>query len=86
VFLSVCLSVYVSVCLLDTIVNPRRTAEPVEVPFRIWTRVGHVNHLLGVGRDPSHGKKDTLGAYVGTPWLARGDVLDILNVILEVAR
>jgi len=48
--------------------------------------VGHVNHLLGVGRDPSHGKKDTLGAYVGTPWLARGDVLDILNVILEVAR
>jgi len=27
------------VCLLDTTVSPMKRAEPIEVPFGVWTRV-----------------------------------------------
>jgi len=41
----VCLSVHRSV----TIVSPAKLAEPIEMPFGMWTQVGPRNHvLLGV--------------------------------------
>jgi len=33
-------SVCVSVCLLVTIVNRAKTAEPVEMPYWLWTHAG----------------------------------------------
>jgi len=36
----VCLSVYQSVCRSVAIVNPAKTAEPIEMSFGLWTRVG----------------------------------------------
>jgi len=40
-----------SVSLLDTTVNHAKTAEPIEVLFGIWTRMGPRNHVLqGGGR------------------------------------
>jgi len=35
-----------SVCLSVTIVNHAKTAEPIEIPFGMWTRVGPVNYVL----------------------------------------
>jgi len=43
-----CLSVRWSVATL----SPAKTAEPMEMPFRMWTRVGPVNHVLDEG--PHH--------------------------------
>ena len=41
-----------SVSLLDTTVNHAKTAEPIEVLFGIWTRMGPRNHVLqGGGAD-----------------------------------
>jgi len=37
---SVCQSVGRSLCLSVTAVSPAKTAEPIEMPFGIWTRVG----------------------------------------------
>jgi len=42
---SVCL--FLSVCLLDTIMSCAKTAEPIEMPFRFWTPVGPKNDSLG---------------------------------------
>jgi len=41
-----------SVCLLVTMVNCTKMAEPVEVPFGVWTQVGPVKHVLGGFPDP----------------------------------
>jgi len=30
----------------------RKTAEPIEMPFGVWTRVGPRNHVLSGGPDP----------------------------------
>ena len=38
----VCLSVGLSI----TIVEPAKTAEPIELPFEMWTWVGPRNHVL----------------------------------------
>ena len=46
------LSVCLSVCLSVTIVSPAKTAEPIEIPFGLWTRVGPKNHVLDGGLDP----------------------------------
>jgi len=35
-----------SVCLSVTIVSPAKSAEPVEMPFGLWTWVGQRNHVL----------------------------------------
>jgi len=35
----VCVSACLSVCLLDTTVSPAKTDEPIEMLFRLWTRV-----------------------------------------------
>jgi len=46
----VCLSVGLSVGLSFTIVSLAEMAEPTEMPFWMWTRVGPRNHVLD--RDP----------------------------------
>jgi len=33
-----------SVCLSVRVVNPAKTAEPIEIPFGLWTRLGPKNH------------------------------------------
>ena len=43
----------VCMCLLVTTVSCAKTAEPVEMPFGVWTRVGPRNHVLGRSRDPN---------------------------------
>jgi len=46
VCLSVCLSVCQSICLSVTLVCPARMAEPIEMPFGLWTRLGPGNLVL----------------------------------------
>ena len=56
VSLSVSRSVCQSVGLLNTFVSPSRTAEPIEMPFGLVTRVGPRNHVLdGVQISPQEG-------------------------------
>jgi len=38
------------VCRLSvTLVSPAKTAEPIEMPFRLWARMGCKNHVLDGG-------------------------------------
>ena len=30
-----------------TLVSSAKTAEPIEIPFGLWARMGPVNHMLG---------------------------------------
>jgi len=46
---SVCLSVGLSVM----IVSPAKTAEPIEMPFWLWSRVGPRNHVLNMVQIPN---------------------------------
>jgi len=39
-------SVSVSVCLLNTAMNCAKTAEPIEMPFVMWTPMSRGNHVL----------------------------------------
>ena len=48
-------SVGLSVCLSVTTVSPAKTAEPIEIPFGVQTRVGPRNYVLDGSPDP-HGK------------------------------
>jgi len=41
-----------SVCLSVTIMSPAKAAEPIGMPFGMWTRLGPSNHLLDEGRSP----------------------------------
>jgi len=41
-----------SVGLSVTISSPAKTAEPIEMPFELWTRVGPRNHVFDGGSDP----------------------------------
>jgi len=45
-----------SVCLSVTLVSPAKTAEPIELPFGLRTRVGPGNHVLDGGHSTPHGK------------------------------
>jgi len=45
----VTLSVGRSVCRSVTLVSPAKTAEPIEMPFGLWARIGPRNHVLGEG-------------------------------------
>jgi len=40
------------VCLSVTIFSPTKTAEPIEIPFGVWTWVGPGNHVSDGGPDP----------------------------------
>ena len=42
-------SVCRSVCRSVTIVSPAKTAEAIEMPFGLWTRVGPGKHVLDGG-------------------------------------
>jgi len=35
-----------SVCLSVTVLSPAKAAEPTEMPFGLWTRVGRRKHVL----------------------------------------
>ena len=35
-----------AVCLFVTVVSPTQMAEPIEIPFGLWTPVGPRNHVL----------------------------------------
>ena len=37
----------VSLCLSKTMVNPAKMAEPIDMQFGLWTRMGPSNHVLG---------------------------------------
>ena len=50
----VALSVCLSVCLSVTIMSPAKTAEPIETPFGLWTRVGARNHVLDLSAHWRH--------------------------------
>jgi len=41
-----------AVCWSDMIVNPAKLAEPIEMPFGMWSCVGLGNHVLNGGPDP----------------------------------
>ena len=34
--------------------NPTKTAAPLEMPLRVWTRMGPRNHVLDGGPDPPY--------------------------------
>jgi len=46
--------VVLSICLLvgQSIVNPAKMAEPIEILFGMWTHVDPRNHLLDGGPNP----------------------------------
>jgi len=48
------------VCRSVTVVSPAKTAEPIEMPFGLWARVGPRNHVLD-GVHMPHGKGQFLG-------------------------
>ena len=56
VCLSVDLSVSLSVCRSVTLVSPAKTAEPIEMPFGLRTRVGPGNHVLDGGSKSPMGR------------------------------
>ena len=37
------------VCLSVSLVSPAKTAEPIEMPFGFWARMGQRNHVLDGG-------------------------------------
>jgi len=47
----VCLSVGLSVTVMSGM-SPAKTAEPMEMQFGLWTRMGSRNHVLHEGPDP----------------------------------
>jgi len=46
---------YVNIALCTTVHRAVKTAEPIEMPFGIWTRVGPRKHVLG-------------GVHIGATW------------------
>ena len=44
------------VSLFDSTTSCAKTDESIEMPFRLWTRVGPRNHVLGGGPDLPRGK------------------------------
>jgi len=44
------------VCRSVTKVSPAKTAEPIEMPFGLWTLVGPRDHILDGGPDPPMGR------------------------------
>jgi len=52
----VCRSVCGSVCWSVILVNPAKTAKPIEMPFGLMTQVGPGNRVLDGGPDPPMGR------------------------------
>jgi len=55
------------VCLLDSTLSCATAAEPIEIPFRTWTRVGPRNHELCGGPDPQGKGQFFLGGGISQP-------------------
>ena len=53
-------SVCQHVCLLDTLVSRAKTAEPIEMPFGLWTSVGQRNQALDEAQILPTGRVDLL--------------------------
>ena len=49
-----------SVCRPVTITSSAKTAEPIEMPFGVWTRVGPRNHVFDVAQI-THANGDLAG-------------------------
>ena len=64
------LSVRLFLCLLVTTVSAAKAAEPIRIPYGMWTRRNPGNHTLGGGPDP--GGKGHFGQSFGhtqtCPW------------------
>jgi len=57
------------VCLFVTKRLPAKTAEPIEMPFGMWARVGPSNHVLDGGRDPPRETyMPAVGIFNNTMW------------------
>jgi len=54
---SVCLSVGLSIGQSVMIVSPAKMAEPIKIPFGLWTRMGPRKHALDGSPDPPIGRK-----------------------------
>jgi len=50
-----------SIGLSVTLVSPAKTAEPIEMPLGLRTRVGAENHVLDGGPDPPMGRSNFEG-------------------------
>ena len=66
-------SVCLSVCLCVTLLNPAKTAEPINMPFGLRTWVGPRNHVLDGGPDLPIGRGTFKGE--GRPIVKYRDVL-----------
>ena len=66
---SVCLCVYVSVCLLVTAISCAKKSKPFEMPSGVWTRVDPRNRVLRdyLGPGP-RGRGSFFGASPGPLW------------------
>jgi len=71
-------------CLLETTAGFAKMAEPIEVPFRLYTRAGSRNPVLdGTWILPLEG---ALLEYIHGHFVAcHGDVLDTVNICCKVA-
>ena len=54
-------SVSLSVTIISTIISPSKTAELIEMPFRLWSQVCPTNHILDGGPDPPIGRANFEG-------------------------
>jgi len=55
-------SVGLSVCLLVIAMSCAKTAEPIKMPFGVWTLVGPMNHVLDGDPDPPRTERCIFGA------------------------
>ena len=75
-------SVGLSVCRYITLVSPTETAEPIEIPFGLRTRMGPGNHVLDAGPDPPWegailwGKGHPIVKYRDTLWSSEQEQLN----------
>jgi len=63
-----------TVCRSVTLVSPAKTAELIEMPFGLRTRVGPGNHVLDGGPDPPMGRGNFEGGK-GRPIVKYRDTL-----------
>jgi len=54
-----------SVSLSLTTISPAKMAEPIEISFGLWTRVGARNYVLDVGSLSTHEKGHLQGGDIG---------------------
>jgi len=80
-----CCVVCVSQCLSDTTRSPTKTAEPIQLPFGMWTRIDTKKACISRGSGSPTGT-DTFGRLArACPHLPAVDALNILNVIRQAA-